>query len=501
MNQIKLLYVENICLRKTKSVQQKLTFFLLLENIAYAKQVDIFWSGEDKNWQILPAQYHSMLGNTQEYWCASVIFNLTEEYSLPGNIEFNLRYRVAGHAYFLNNNQHNYSSEADSGIQLIDQQIIQHVAFKNQLPSEQQTIDLAVAVKQHYAAQKTTIHWTTDNWQTSHKTACALKPTYWDKTCHSNARNPNQYGTQLWVGKIHHTELFNLKYAFSCENNEQIVWDNNAEHSYSFQKAQLKVLILNLHCYQEKNQDEKLTIIANTISELGVDIICLQEVAEYWNNQQGDWESNAAKIINDRLTQPLYIYYDWSHLGFEQYREGVAILSRYPLLNPRSLYVSDSHDIYDINARKVIMACIDVPYIGFINVFSVHLSWLEGGFQEQFHRLHQWAENNNRDDRIATLLCGDFNIVAGEDGYQIVVDSATYEDQYLAVNKQGVFDKIFSINDAHWQDLLADDYRIDYIFMNKNSQLRATSAKIIFTDEDYGCISDHCGYLMTFESL
>jgi maltose 6'-phosphate phosphatase len=163
--------------------------------------------------------------------------------------------------------------------------------------------------------------------------------------------------------------------------------------------------------------------------------------------------------------------------------------------------VSDSHDSYDINSRKVVTARVYVPYIGFINVFSAHLSWLEGGFQEQFQRLRLWASNTNNNDTKATLLCGDFNITAGSNGYKQVVASEEYEDQYLAVNKREVFDKIFKVNDAHWQDLLADDYRIDYIFMNKDSQIRATSARVIFTDQDVGRVSDHCGYFMTFESL
>ena len=115
--------------------------------------------------------------------------------------------------------------------------------------------------------------------------------------------------------------------------------------------------------------------------------------------------------------------------------------------------------------------------------------------------LHDWAESRYTDDINATLLCGDFNITAGTTGYELIVDSKHYDDQFLAANEQGVFDKIFKVNDAHWQDLLADDYRIDYVFMNKKSQLRVTSAKVIFTDQDVGRVSDHCGYLMTFESL
>ncbi|SMG62748.1 [weak similarity to] Endonuclease/exonuclease/phosphatase, partial [methanotrophic bacterial endosymbiont of Bathymodiolus sp.] len=76
MNKIKLLYVENVIIRKAKQVQQKLTFFLALENIGFDKQVDIFWAGEDKAWRELAAQYHSMLGNGQEYWSASITTSL-----------------------------------------------------------------------------------------------------------------------------------------------------------------------------------------------------------------------------------------------------------------------------------------------------------------------------------------------------------------------------------------------------------------------------------------
>lgn len=501
MNKITLLYAENVILRKAKNVKQKLTFFLALDNIAYDKQIDIIWAGEDNNWHVLPAHYHSMLGHNKEYWSASITLSLTEKKSIPGNIQFKIRYRVLEQEFIVDNHGHNYTSEADSGIKLTNAQPLQNVAFANRLDGGQKTITLTVAVDQFFNAHKVFIHWTTNDWKTSSKTQCEIHRTYWNKAFNSNARNPNQYATQLWTGKIHHTELYNLKYVISCENDQQTVWDNNEGHNYSFQREQLKVLILNLHCYQEDNQDKKFTTIANTIDKLDVDIVCLQEVAEHWNNGAGDWQSNSARIINERLSEPFYIHHDWSHLGFDKYREGVALLSRYPLSNQDSGYVSDSHDVYDINSRKVVTARIFVPYIGFINVFSAHLSWLEGGFEEQFQRLRAWAGDIKNDDIKATLLCGDFNITAGSDGYKQVVSSDEYEDQYLAVNKQGVFDKVFRVNDAHWQVLLADDYRIDYIFMDKNSGLKATSAKVIFTDQDVGRVSDHCGYLMTFESL
>jgi maltose 6'-phosphate phosphatase len=134
-------------------------------------------------------------------------------------------------------------------------------------------------------------------------------------------------------------------------------------------------------------------------------------------------------------------------------------------------------------------------------VFSAHLSWIEDGFKDQFNRLSEWAESKQSDQVKATLLCGDFNIAAGSEGYSMVVDLHQYDDQFLAANSPGVFDKIFKVNDHHWQDYLADDYRIDFIFMHKTSELVVKSGAVLFTEQDYGRVSDHCGYLMTFEPV
>lgn len=499
MDKIKFLYVENKISRKHRKVQQQLSFFMQVENVAYDKELEVFWAGEDGVWHTLEAKYHSFLGNDKEYWQAHISLTATEKQTLPGNIQFGIRYRIFDTEYWDNNQGQNYHSEADSGIKLAHHKLVQNISFKNGFHEELDHIPINIAVDQSFNAEHVTIHWTTDNWLTTEKSPCQLKRNYWDQQFKSNARNPNQYGVQLWSGQINSGDAFRLQYVICCERDGKALWENNEGNNYAFQREQLKVLILNLHCYQEENQDEKFTQIAKAINEQGVDIVCLQEVAEYWGDGQGDWESNSAKIINDRLTTPFHLHTDWSHLGFDKFREGVAILSRFPLSHHESRYVSDSDDIYNIHSRNVVMARAHVPYIGPINVFSAHLSWMEDGFQQQFQRLHDWAEFSHTDDVKATLLCGDFNITAGSSGYEYVVNSNQYDDQYLAANKQGVFERIFRVNDAHWQDLLADDYRIDYIFMNKASQVQVTSAKVLFTDDDYGQVSDHCGYFMTFE--
>jgi maltose 6'-phosphate phosphatase len=257
-------------------------------------------------------------------------------------------------------------------------------------------------------------------------------------------------------------------------------------------------MILNLHCYQEENQDYKLSQIAKAIDEQGVDIVCLQEVAELWNNGKGDWETNTARIINERLNSPYHLVTDWSHLGFDRYREGVAVLSRYPIEKHEARYVSTSRDPYNIHARNVVMAQIRVPYAGLINVFSAHLSWWDDGFADQFANLRRWAGQEHSGLVTSTMLCGDFNIKAGAQGYQRVVESNEYDDQYLSANSPQVFRSIFEVKDSPSLGDLDDDHRIDYIFLRRGSGLRVTSGRVLFTDRDYGTVSDHFGYLMTF---
>jgi maltose 6'-phosphate phosphatase len=471
---------------------------MLLENLSPHKEVDVVWTGEDGVWHTLAATYHSVCAPGREYWRAETELLLSAEQSLPGNIQFALRYRTSGREYWDNNRGRNHSSEADSGIEAFDPRRVLNIDFSDRLDERQKYVPVCVAVDRSLHAEKVTVHWTTDDWRHTRKTACHFKRNYWDKEFSSNARNPNQYGVELWKGWVKIADAFRLQYSISCESRGQILWDNNHGRNYSAGRRPLNVMILNLHCYQEENQEFKFNQIARAINELDVDVVCFQEVAELWNDGNGDWQSNSARIINELLDQPYHLYSDWSHLGFNRYREGVAILSRYPMIKRESRYVSDSHDVYDIHARKVVMAQIHLPYMGTVNVFSAHLSWWEDGFAEQFHRLRRWAAERHRGHLAGTLLCGDFNVTAGSEGYHLVVDTHEYDDQFLAANAQGVFEKIFRVNDPHWQNHLADDYRIDYIFLNKASDLSVTSGRVLFTDEDYGRVSDHCGYLMTF---
>lgn len=499
MPEIQILYTENIISRKKSNVTQRLTFFLRVSNLAYDKSVIIHWSGENQQWQNLNAQFHCTCDANFEYWLGATEIALTEQQALAGNIEFSAVLHCGHKNYWDNNGGSNYFSEADSGIKLLQRQAIQNVAIESRLARNQSSATMKVAVQHVKPVDKVFIRWSTDNWVSSTETECQFKINFWDKKEKSNARNGNQYGVQIWQGKIKTDDAFRLQYVVYCVKDGQTYWDNNFGKNYTLEHDPLRILILNLHCYQESNQDYKFSQIAHAIAHEDVDIVCFQEVAENWNDGHGDWNSNSANIINQRLPEPFFIYTDWSHLGFDRYREGVGILSRFPIQHRESRYVSDDDDCYSIHSRKVVMAEINVPIFGKLNVFSAHLSWWEDGFRQQFENLSHWAGELMQPDTRATLLCGDFNVMAGSEGYALVVDGNQYHDQFLAANNKGLFDQVYRVNDAHWQHLLSEDYRIDYIFLNKEDNLTVIDTKVLFTEHDYGRVSDHCGYMMAFE--
>ena len=500
MKAIRLLHAANTISRHRQRLLQELSFVLVVENLAYEKLVEVHWAGEDGVWHTLRAEHQGAGARNREIWRARATFSPSDDASLPGDVQFALHYRVLGADHWDNNDSHNYVLNADAGVLLAPSIGLANVDVTPILDAGQRYLPITVAVRHTLQPRRVDVHWTTDNWRTTLVTPCFYQRTLWDKWRRSTARNPNRYGTSLWLGQLKIDDAFRVHYAIGCDTAERTIWDNNFGHDYVARRRPLKILTLNLHCYQEDDQDAKFGQIARAIDDLDIDLVCLQEVGELCANGNGDPNSNAARIICNRLSRPYHLHADWSHIGFERYREGVAILSRHEFRVTDAGYVSSSHDVHSIDARKVAMVQLDVPYMGLVNVFCAHLSWPDGGFFEQFDRLRAWADDKHGSHLAATFLCGDFNVKAGSEGYRAVVQSREYEDQYLAATSRPVFDKVFRKHSPNIERHLARDGRIDFVFMRKPCSLRAVAARELFTNGDrYGRVSDHPGYLVEFE--
>ena len=499
MSAIQLIYVKNVISRTVSGTFQEIAFAMRVRNVGFGKKVAVHWCGEDRGWRVAPAEFRGTAGDQEELWLAEMAIPLTMESAIPGNIEFAACLEHEGRQQWDSRFGQNYRADADSGVIVYGAAALHVIGHDPALAAGTVSLPVEVAVRQELQPEAVTVHWTVDGWATQQAAHAYFRHNHWDLSLGSNARNPNRYGWGVWAARLPVQHASRLEYAVECRTKRGMFWDNHGGRNYRARRGLLRVLTLNLHTYQEEDQLRKFEQIARAIREQRVDIACLQEVGENWNDGAGDWASNAARIIQSHLPEPYHLHTDWSHLGFDRYREGIAILSRHPFAYTDSGYVSDSQDPYDIHSRKIAMAQVRVPYAGLVNVFSVHLSWPSDGFYPQFERLERWAEEKQTPEVAATLLGGDFNIAAGSDAYRHIVDTGEYEDQFLKILSPAAFQRIFRDRQGDPMHLLEFDGRIDYLWLRAGGRLRAVRAEELFTPDRYGRVSDHTGYLVEFE--
>lgn len=256
----------------------------------------------------------------------------------------------------------------------------------------------------------------------------------------------------------------------------------------------MKLLTLNCHAWHEENQLEKIGYLAEAIQEQGYDVIALQEVNQsigaplVHKNIKRD---NYAAVLLQQLEQlgvaDYSLIWDFSHFSLGKFEEGLAILTKHPVIKEHSFFVSKIQDPDRWISRKIIGAQIDFHGQP-ISFYSCHTGWWhdqEEPFQYQADALYDQINK----DRLFFLL-GDFNnnaSLAGE-GYEYLINKGLYDSYALAKEKDAgitVKGKIMG-----WSDN-KEDLRIDLILMS--APLSVVSSKVVFNNENRPVVSDHFG--------
>ena len=103
-------------------------------------------------------------------------------------------------------------------------------------------------------------------------------------------------------------------------------------------------MTLNTHSLSESDEKNKLQTIANFILNHDVDVICLQEVNQSMTAKSVSTDSSyvGRDIIKEDnyalgLSRLLGDQYNWNYIpvkvGYDKFDEGVAIFSKYPIVN------------------------------------------------------------------------------------------------------------------------------------------------------------------------
>ncbi|EOL42470.1 hypothetical protein RV11_GL002023 [Enterococcus phoeniculicola] len=272
----------------------------------------------------------------------------------------------------------------------------------------------------------------------------------------------------------------------------------------------MKLLTLNTHSWMEEQPLEKLETLAQMIAAREIDIICLQEVNQRKDvgeghtdaffhhalNQMPIKKDNFAYLLVKRLKE-LEMSYHWcwmpSHIGYEVYEEGSAILSR-NTLQAESFIASETTEFTDYHTRRMLGATTVVNGKD-VYVMSCHFSWWEGE-NSGFYQEWQTTENVLSSKTVPLFLMGDLNNpshIEGQGYTQLVNSSLPLVDSFShAKNKMGEA-TVKKVIDG-WENN-QESLRIDYVFVS--NQLEVSTYEVVFDGKRTPVVSDHFGVFVS----
>lgn len=260
----------------------------------------------------------------------------------------------------------------------------------------------------------------------------------------------------------------------------------------------MKLLTINVHSWLEENQLEKLNILAKTIVEKKYDVIAMQEVNQLISSELielGIREDNFGKLLLDKINeygeQGYKYYWTYSHIGFDKFEEGLAILAKGDVVAVEDFYCTAQQTVTSIESRKILKVDLKIND-EIVEFYSCHMNLptCKGeDIEQNLYNLVNYTDNTN-----LKIFMGDFN-----------TDYFNQVDEYKAILEQGLFDtyemalkkdKGVTVykNISGWEDSMCQK-KLDYIFSNK--KLNVEESFVIFNNENYPIISDHNGLEVT----
>lgn len=257
----------------------------------------------------------------------------------------------------------------------------------------------------------------------------------------------------------------------------------------------MKLLTLNCHSWQEENQIEKIKYLAKVIKNKKYDVIALQEVNQsidsnivYDNIREDNYALILIGEINKLGGDNYNLVWDFSHIGYGKYEEGLAILTRHEILKSESFYITKNTCIDFWKSRKIVKAVIRLNNKN-IDFYSCHLGWWndeDEDFKNQVNELY----NRIKEGNDSSILMGDFNnnALIRDEGYDFIKSKGLVDTYDLAKFKDSGVTVKGKIDG--WDDN-TDEVRVDIIFTNKS--MNVLESKVIFNDINKKIISDHYG--------
>lgn len=262
----------------------------------------------------------------------------------------------------------------------------------------------------------------------------------------------------------------------------------------------MKLLTLNCHSWQEKNQMDKIKYLAKVINEKQYDVIALQEVSQkkFSKKVNGNVRKDnfVLLLINELelLDGENYDYFwDYSHIGYGIFEEGLALLTKHKIVEKESFYVSKNNTKLFYKSRLITRITIEIKK-ELIDFYSCHMGWWKDESEPFKLHLDNLVKKINTERQ--SFIMGDFNnnaYIEGE-GYSYILEN-NFKDTYTQASEK---DEGITVQGAiaGWKGEHSLK-RLDLILFTKEALVN--SSKVTFNGKNKDVISDHFGVEVILE--
>lgn len=252
----------------------------------------------------------------------------------------------------------------------------------------------------------------------------------------------------------------------------------------------MKLMTLNTHSLVESSYEEKKEKFIEMLIAEQPDVVALQEVNQTASagiipdvmlagyKRCMDFglpvrEDNHAKEVVEALREKdVYYYWTWlsAKIGYGKYDEGMALLSKKPIMRVKQFLISQTDDYDNWKTRKI----LGMQTEGNDDIFfTVHMGWWndeEEPLKKQWEKMEKLTKSLEKKDRTIWLM-GDFNSLDNvkQEGYELICESGWKDSYCLAEQKDSgvtVEEEIDGWRDGEGGGAVKDAKRLDYIFCN-----------------------------------
>ncbi|WP_437935708.1 endonuclease [Sorangium sp. So ce341] len=201
---------------------------VVVQNLAYDKQVAIHLKNTRGAWVDLPLSYAGPASEGFELWSGQI--------SRPGTpvdpFLFAAKATMNGQTYWDSDGGANYRMRATQGTRLFGA-VVRNAS--GGLRSDR-SFYVNVDVQNVGFQKKVQIVYTTDGWTTTRTADASFRSSY-SPGDYGSVPSPNAYGVERWVMEVNDTGASRIQYAISCSVNGQTHWDNNFGRNYTVTRA------------------------------------------------------------------------------------------------------------------------------------------------------------------------------------------------------------------------------------------------------------------------